>query len=80
MTDDRHERIRTRAYDLWLQDGRPEGLEEVHWRKAEQQIAGEEAEAAASPAEAPPPPEGTPPLSPSGGVAGPRQAKRSRRA
>ena len=31
---DREERIRAVAYDLWEQDGRPEGRSEEHWLRA----------------------------------------------
>ncbi|MGR3780462.1 MAG: DUF2934 domain-containing protein [Albimonas sp.] len=79
MTDDLETRIRMRAHDLWQREGRPDGRDADHWREAEQEIAREDSEAEfkATPEAAPAPPEGTPPLSPRGGVAGPRQAKRS---
>ena len=35
-------RIRERAYDLWQQDGRPEGREAEHWERARQLIAIED--------------------------------------
>ena len=35
---DREERIRRRAYELWVSEGRPEGRETEHWRQAGEQI------------------------------------------
>ena len=32
---DRRERIRVRAYELWEQEGRPDGREQLHWSQAE---------------------------------------------
>ena len=32
------EPIRRRAYDLWEQEGRPEGRDHVHWRQAEGEL------------------------------------------
>jgi Protein of unknown function (DUF2934) len=37
---DLHERIRQRAYELWEQDGRPEGQAEHYWYRAEAEVAG----------------------------------------
>lgn len=34
MSDDRQDVIRARAYQLWEDEGRPEGREEMHWRQA----------------------------------------------
>lgn len=31
---DRHERIKQRAYEIWEQQGRPEGKEHEHWQQA----------------------------------------------
>ena len=38
MTDDRHERIRQRAHDIWEQAGRPEGAHMEHWDQATAEI------------------------------------------
>ena len=38
-TDD--ERIRRRAYEIWEREGRPEGREAEHWRKAAEELASE---------------------------------------
>ena len=37
---DLHERIRSRAYLLWDQEGRPEGRADAHWSQAEAEVAG----------------------------------------
>jgi hypothetical protein len=37
---DIHERIRRRAYELWEQDGRPEGQAEHYWHRAEAEVTG----------------------------------------
>jgi hypothetical protein len=34
VTDDRHERIRQRAHEIWEQAGRPEGAHMEHWDQA----------------------------------------------
>ncbi|CDX31339.1 conserved hypothetical protein [Mesorhizobium sp. ORS 3359] len=48
MTDDRHERIRQRAHEIWEQAGRPEGAHEEHWSQATAEI-----DAAGKPKKAP---------------------------
>jgi hypothetical protein len=35
------DRIRSRAYELWEAEGRPEGREVDHWLRAAQEISGE---------------------------------------
>jgi hypothetical protein len=35
------ERIRTRAYQIWEQEGRPHGRDREHWHEAERQLAVE---------------------------------------
>lgn len=55
MSDDRQKRIERRAYEIWDREGRPSGLDTENWRRAEEEIAREEAEAnppEARPAEA----------------------------
>ena len=42
MDTDRQERVRQRAYQLWEQEGRPDGKAEEHWRRAEEEIARDE--------------------------------------
>ena len=38
MTDDRHERIRQRAHEIWEQAGRPEGAHMDHWDQAAAEV------------------------------------------
>jgi hypothetical protein len=38
VTDDRHERIRQRAHEIWEQAGRPEGAHMEHWDRATAEI------------------------------------------
>ncbi len=33
------ERIRRRAYEIWEESGRPEGMESQHWEQAAREIA-----------------------------------------
>jgi len=42
--DDREERIRLRAYELWLLEGQPEGREEEHWFRAAEAVRLEDIE------------------------------------
>jgi hypothetical protein len=35
-------RIRERAYQIWQQEGCPDGRDDVHWRMAIEQLASEE--------------------------------------
>ncbi|CAH2601067.1 conserved protein of unknown function [Rhodovastum atsumiense] len=39
---EREQRIRERAYFLWLEDGCPEGRDRDHWERAEDLVAMEE--------------------------------------
>ena len=41
MTDDRHERIRQRAHEIWEKAGRPEGAHMQHWDQATAEIDAE---------------------------------------
>lgn len=52
MTD-RGDRIRTSAYFLWLEEGRPDGQAERHWSAAEALLASEELERKVSEGEPP---------------------------
>ncbi|GEP07432.1 hypothetical protein MOX02_54700 [Methylobacterium oxalidis] len=38
MGDDREERIRARAYEIWEREGSPAGHEMDHWVEAEQEL------------------------------------------
>jgi hypothetical protein len=40
--DDLEQRVRQRAYQLWEQEGRPEGRENDHWDKASELVAIED--------------------------------------
>lgn len=46
MEQDREEQIRKRAYEIWQQEGCPEGRDVDIWQRAERQV--EEASAAAT--------------------------------
>jgi hypothetical protein len=42
-TDREKERlIRERAYQIWVDEGRPEGRADAHWEQAEKEIASED--------------------------------------
>ncbi len=43
MDQDREERIRARAYEIWEREGRQEGSHLAHWEQAEQELRDEEA-------------------------------------
>ena len=40
--DDFERRVRERAYEIWLHEGRPEGRAEAHWELARTELAAEE--------------------------------------
>ena len=40
MDADLHQRIRSRAYSLWEQEGWPDGRADEHWFRAEAEVAG----------------------------------------
>ena len=42
VLDDREDRVRKRAYQLWEQEGRPPGREMDHWDEASELVAIEE--------------------------------------
>jgi len=42
MRSDREERIKERAYAIWLAEGRVHGRHQDHWHRAEREIAAEE--------------------------------------
>src|SRR3954465_9023681 len=50
---DKEQRIRTRAYEIYEQDGRPDGRAEEHWQQAKREIEHALASAQAQAAEAP---------------------------
>lgn len=41
--DDREQKIRDRAYELWVQEGRPEGREGEHWSQAARELGYDDA-------------------------------------
>jgi hypothetical protein len=40
VTDDRQDRIRQRAHEIWEQAGRPEGAHQEHWEQATAEVDG----------------------------------------
>lgn len=42
MGDDREERIRKRAHDIWEKEGRPDGEGHRHWAQAESEVDAED--------------------------------------
>lgn len=45
MTDERQERVRQRAHEIWEREGRPHGKHDEHWRLAREEIEREGGEA-----------------------------------
>jgi hypothetical protein len=43
MTDDRQERIRSRAHRIWIEEGQPAGQHERHWQQAVADVDREDA-------------------------------------
>lgn len=35
-----HDMIAKRAYEIWVAQGRPQGMAQAHWRQAEQELLG----------------------------------------
>lgn len=61
MTSEKEDRIRRRAYELWEQEGRPEGRAWDHWVQAAREVEAEEGgQADPESAEIPPMPEDFP--------------------
>ena len=46
MTHSTEQRIRLKAYEIWLREGCPDGSEQRHWEMARKFIAGEETKSA----------------------------------
>ena len=42
VEDEHMEKVRRRAYAIWLDEGMVHGRDEEHWREAEREIAAEE--------------------------------------
>lgn len=38
MSDDKHEQIKGRAYQIWEEQGRPEGQHHAHWEQASKEL------------------------------------------
>ena len=38
MSDDRERRIRERAFDIWIEQGQPQGKDREHWERAEKEV------------------------------------------
>jgi hypothetical protein len=53
MQDDRQNKIRQRAYDLWHNEGRQDGRAEDYWAQAEREIDAEHGVAAEAGSELP---------------------------
>lgn len=49
MSDDKHDRIRQRAFEIWEQAGQPHGDHESHWHQAVQEIEAEDGPAIDAP-------------------------------
>ncbi|RWO02463.1 DUF2934 domain-containing protein [Mesorhizobium sp.] len=49
MSDDKHERIRRRAYEIWEREGQTHGLHERHWNQATLEIENEDRSLGARP-------------------------------
>jgi hypothetical protein len=49
MSDDKHERIRRRAHEIWEREGRKHGLHERHWNQATFEIENEDRSLGARP-------------------------------
>src|ERR1700692_2673706 len=48
MQSDRQQRMRQRAYQIWVAEGRGHGRHDEHWQRAEREIAEEELRIAAA--------------------------------
>lgn len=42
MARDQYERIQQRAYEIWENEGRPEGAAARHWEQAQDELAGDD--------------------------------------
>jgi hypothetical protein len=42
MSDSKREKIAARAYEIWVEEGYPDGKEQEHWLRAEQELAGQD--------------------------------------
>ncbi|GLS32500.1 Protein of unknown function [Mesorhizobium albiziae] len=42
MSEDREERVRQRAHEIWEREGRPHGHEKKHWEQASTEVDAEQ--------------------------------------
>jgi hypothetical protein len=44
MTDDTgmEQRVRERAFQIWIEEGKPQGRDKDHWQRAQQELAAHE--------------------------------------
>jgi hypothetical protein len=49
MKEEQIQKVREKAYEIWVLEGRPEGRSLVHWGMAEQLVAQEEADRSHNP-------------------------------
>jgi hypothetical protein len=57
--DDKEQRIRRRAYEVWERDGKPDNRAEEHWRQAELEEGSADASGGVEPEPSAPAPEAT---------------------
>ena len=80
---DKEARIRERAYEIWVSEGRPHGRDAEHWQRAEAEIAAESgavadpAAAGSKPSAEPPSPPPVAPAAPSSSAAAPLRSRRA---
>jgi hypothetical protein len=83
MESDKEARIRERAYEIWVREGRPHGPDAEHWQKAEAEITAEtgavadRAAAGSKPRTEAPSPTPVPPSAPSSSAAPPLRSRRA---
>ena len=53
MDDKKNDRIRARAHEIWVNEGRPEGSHERHWDQAQRDVDASDAAAKGKPRKAP---------------------------
>jgi hypothetical protein len=80
MESDKEARIRERAYDIWVREGRPHGRDAEHWQKAVAEITAESGAVADRAAAGSKPRTETPEPPPAAPSAGAAPTLRSRRA
>jgi hypothetical protein len=83
MESDKEARIRERAHEIWVSEGRPHGRDAEHWQKAEAEIAAESgavadrAAAGSKPRTEAPGPAPAAPSAQSSGAAAPLRSRRA---